>query len=77
ASLAQIGEFSFILVALGSNLGLLPAAAQSLIVAGALISMALNPLVFEAVEPLRRLVLARSALARRLDARSDPLAELP
>jgi CPA2 family monovalent cation:H+ antiporter-2 len=77
ASLAQIGEFSFILVALGGNLGLLPASAQSLIVAGALISMALNPLVFEAVEPLRRFVLARSDLARKLDARSDPLAELP
>lgn len=76
-SLAQIGEFSFILVALGGSLGVLPPEAQSLIVAGALLSIALNPLLFTLVEPLRRFVLARSALARRLDARDDPLAELP
>ena len=43
ASLAQIGEFSFILVALGLALGVLPAEAQDLIVAGALLSIALNP----------------------------------
>ena len=46
ASLAQIGEFSFILAALGLSLGLLPPEAQSLIVAGALISITLNPLMF-------------------------------
>ncbi len=77
AGLAQIGEFSFILAALGVSLGLLPVEGQSLILAGALISIALNPLVFSAIEPLRRWVLARSALARRLEARDDPLAELP
>jgi CPA2 family monovalent cation:H+ antiporter-2 len=48
ASLAQIGEFSFILAALGLSLGLLPPEAQSLIVAGALISITLNPLTFAA-----------------------------
>jgi monovalent cation:H+ antiporter-2, CPA2 family len=77
ASLAQIGEFSFILVALGTSLGLLPAEAGSLVVAGALLSIALNPLLFSAIEPARRWILARSALARRLEARDDPLAELP
>jgi CPA2 family monovalent cation:H+ antiporter-2 len=77
ASLAQIGEFSFILVALGGQLNLLPPEAQSLVVAGAMLSIALNPLLFEAVAPLQRWVLARSALARRLEARDDPLAELP
>jgi CPA2 family monovalent cation:H+ antiporter-2 len=46
ASLAQIGEFSFILAALGLSLGLMPAEGQSLILAGAIISIALNPLVF-------------------------------
>jgi monovalent cation:H+ antiporter-2, CPA2 family len=76
-SLAQIGEFSFILVALGGSLGVLPPEAQSLVVAGALLSIALNPLLFSLVEPARRWVLARSALARRLEAREDPLAELP
>jgi len=76
-SLAQIGEFSFILAALGTSLGVLPPEAKSLIVAGAILSIALNPLLFSAVEPLRRWVLARSAFARKLEARDDPLAELP
>jgi CPA2 family monovalent cation:H+ antiporter-2 len=77
ASLAQIGEFSFILVGLGAALGVMPAEAQSLVVAGALISIALNPLVFRATEPMQRLLLARSQLARDLAARDDPLAALP
>lgn len=77
ASLAQIGEFSFILAGLGQSLGLLPSAGMSLILAGALISIALNPLLFAAVEPFRRWVLARSALARQLEQRQDPYAELP
>jgi CPA2 family monovalent cation:H+ antiporter-2 len=77
ASLAQIGEFSFILVGLGSTLGVMPQEAQSLVVAGALLSIALNPLVFRGMQPLQRWLLARSDLARRLAARDDPLAELP
>jgi CPA2 family monovalent cation:H+ antiporter-2 len=77
ASLGQIGEFSFILAGLGLSLGLLPAEGMSLVLAGALVSIAVNPLVFRAVEPLRRWVLAHSALARRLEQRDDPLAELP
>src|SRR4029453_2957199 len=52
ASLAQIGEFSFILAALGLSLGLLPPEAQSLIVAGALFSITLNPLMFGAIASL-------------------------
>jgi monovalent cation:H+ antiporter-2, CPA2 family len=77
ASLAQIGEFSFILAALGVSLQLLPPEGQSLIVAGALISIALNPLTFSLVEPIERWILARSELARRYARRDDPLAELP
>ena len=77
ASLAQIGEFSFILMGLGASLGVLPSEAQSLVVAGALISIALNPLVFRGIEPLQRWLLARSQFARDLAARDDPLAELP
>jgi len=46
ASLAQIGEFSFILVALGQNLGLMTEEGLNLIVSGALISIALNPFLF-------------------------------
>jgi CPA2 family monovalent cation:H+ antiporter-2 len=77
ASLAQIGEFSFILASLGLSLGLLPPEGQSLILAGALISIALNPLTFATIEPARAWALARSSLARRLERRPDPLAELP
>ncbi len=77
ASLAQIGEFSFILAGLGVALGVLPAAGQSLILAGALISIALNPLAFRLADPLQRWILARSPRARQLEARDDPLAELP
>jgi len=77
ASLAQIGEFSFILVALGASLGLLPPEGASLVLAGALISMALNPLLFHAIAPLQDWLRARSAWARRLEQRDDPLAELP
>jgi CPA2 family monovalent cation:H+ antiporter-2 len=76
-SLAQIGEFSFILIALGASLGVLPPEGQSLVVAGALISIALNPLLFSINEPMRQWILQRSALARRLETRDDPLAALP
>lgn len=77
ASLAQIGEFSFILAGLGLTLGLIPELAFSLILAGALISIAINPVIFSAIKPLRAWLLAHSKGARRLDQRMDPLAELP
>ncbi|MES2936563.1 MAG: YbaL family putative K(+) efflux transporter [Pseudomonadota bacterium] len=77
ASLAQIGEFSFILASLGMSLGLLPPEGQSLILAGALISIALNPLLFAAIGPVQRWLRERSQLARDLEKRDDPLAELP
>jgi monovalent cation:H+ antiporter-2, CPA2 family len=54
ASLAQIGEFSFILAELGIALRLLPAEGQSLIVAGALLSIALNSFLMRAVSAIRR-----------------------
>ncbi len=77
ASLAQIGEFSFILAGLGLSLGLLPVEGMSLVLAGALISIALNPLLFAAVEPARKWILQHSDLASSLDRRLDPYAELP
>jgi CPA2 family monovalent cation:H+ antiporter-2 len=46
ASLAQIGEFSFILVAMGVDLAILPEAARDLVVAAALASILMNPLLF-------------------------------
>ncbi len=77
ASLAQIGEFSFILAGLGLQLGLMPKDGMNLVLAGAMISIALNPVMFAAVGPLQRWVLARSAFARKLEQRDDPYAELP
>ncbi|MET0543639.1 MAG: cation:proton antiporter, partial [Variovorax sp.] len=77
ASLAQIGEFSFILAGLGLSLGLLPPEGQSLILAGALISIATNPLWFSAIAPMQKWLHAHSGIARELEAREDPLAELP
>ena len=46
ASLAQIGEFSFILASLGVSLGALPEEGQDLILAGAILSILLNPVLF-------------------------------
>jgi CPA2 family monovalent cation:H+ antiporter-2 len=54
ASLAQIGEFSFILAGLGVSLRLLPIEGLNLIVAGALFSIAINPLIFGLVRTLER-----------------------
>ena len=77
ASLAQVGEFSFILAGLGLSLGLLPAEGQQLVLAASIISIALNPLVFRAVEPLQNWIRSRSSFARALEHSNDPLAELP
>jgi len=46
AALAQIGEFSFILITLGGNLEILPEDAQDLVLGGAILSIILNPLLF-------------------------------
>ncbi|MFT3965316.1 MAG: YbaL family putative K(+) efflux transporter [Sphingobium sp.] len=50
ASLAQIGEFSFILASLGTSLQMIPADARDLILAGAIISIMLNPLLFMLID---------------------------
>ncbi len=54
AGLAQIGEFSFILATLGISVGLLPADGLQLVVAGSILSITLNPLLFRALEPIGR-----------------------
>ena len=77
ASLAQIGEFSFILAALGMQLELLPSLGQNLILAGAIISIAVNPLMFSLAAPLEKWLQSRPELARKLERPADPLAELP
>jgi CPA2 family monovalent cation:H+ antiporter-2 len=77
ASLSQIGEFSFILAGIGGSLGLMPPEGLSLIVAVAIASIALNPLVFAAMRPAHAWIRSRSALAQRLERSGDPLAALP
>lgn len=77
AGLAQIGEFSFILAGLGRTLGILSAEGQNLIIAGAIFSICLNPLLFRAIEPVQRWVRARSKLAQAFEQSDDPLATLP
>jgi len=54
ASLAQIGEFSFILAELGLKLKLLPAEGRDLILAGAIISILLNPLIFALIDRINQ-----------------------
>jgi CPA2 family monovalent cation:H+ antiporter-2 len=54
ASLAQIGEFSFILASLGTGLQILPPDGRDLILAGALISIFVNPFIFSALVPRRQ-----------------------
>ena len=76
ASLAQIGEFSFILAGLGIALGLLPTEGRDLILAGALLSIMLNPLVFAAVDPIVDWLRAQPWLIRRLERSGGRLSPL-
>src|SRR5699024_8565084 len=57
--------------------GLLPVEGQSLILAGSLISIAINPLAFKAIKPAQAWIRSRSALAQIFERPDDPLAELP
>lgn len=77
ASLAQVGEFSFILAGLGMALGLLPKEGNDLILAAALISIALNPVMFSLLGPTERWLHRHTKFASKLDASANPLAELP
>lgn len=77
ASLAQIGEFSFILVSLGIYLGLADLQVQSLIVSGAIISIGLNPLVFSLASKANQGLLKRYRWARQINARSHDSEALP
>jgi CPA2 family monovalent cation:H+ antiporter-2 len=64
AALAQIGEFSFILAAFGVSFGLISTDARNLIIAGALFSIILNPLVFYLISRLGALRLPAKVSAR-------------
>ena len=71
ASLAQIGEFSFILASMGVSLAIMPKEAQDLILAGALISIVLNPVVFWVVDLAKPRIEARAA-ARKAARGGEP-----
>ena len=77
ASLAQIGEFSFILAALGIQLKILPQDGMSLVLAGAIISIALNPFAFASADMVRGFIKKHWRFARQMDARMDPMALMP
>jgi CPA2 family monovalent cation:H+ antiporter-2 len=77
AGVAQIGEFSFILAGLGATLGLLPADGRDFILAGALLSIALNPLVFAIVAPLTRWLEAHPRLLALLERKGAERHRIP
>lgn len=67
ASLAQIGEFSFILIGLGIVLGVVPPEGRDLILAGALLSITLNPLLFLSFDRVERWLQRRPGLLGRIE----------
>lgn len=71
ASLAQIGEFSFILSSEARSLGLLPAEGASVIVAAALVSIALNPLLFKETLKLESALRKNKRLWKRLNGKAE------
>jgi CPA2 family monovalent cation:H+ antiporter-2 len=77
AGLAQIGEFSFILAALGRQLNLLPEAGYNLTIAVAITSITLNPVMFRSIDPIDAWLRRRPRLSAFLDQRAGALAQLP
>ena len=70
-ALAQIGEFSFILSHLGRELGLFSEAATNTIIATSIVSIVLNPLLYQTINPIVRWVSRRQGLSRMLDRLPD------
>lgn len=78
ASLAQIGEFSFILVGLGVVLGMMPVEGRDLVLAGAIISILVNPLIFALIEQRRARALAVPAPQQQPgETKAGPLPSVP
>ncbi len=69
--IAQVGEFTFIMAALGRKLGVLPGEGYTVLVAAALLSISLNPLLIRAVRPLERALERRPKLWRFLSWRAE------
>jgi len=78
-ALAQIGEFSFMLATLGRGLGVLPEEATNALVAAAIVSISINPLLYRLVDPAEAWLVRRPRLSRWLGRRaaSSPVAVEP
>lgn len=76
AGLSQIGEFSFILGQAGIALGLLDQSQYSLILAGAILSITFNPLMFRSIRPVEGWLQKSPRLWKLLDRQGPPLPEL-
>jgi CPA2 family monovalent cation:H+ antiporter-2 len=72
--LGQVGEFSFILAQLGESLGILPSDGYNTVVACSLFSIAVNPLLFRAIDPLELWLNKRHRLWRLLNRQGTPSA---
>jgi CPA2 family monovalent cation:H+ antiporter-2 len=70
-ALAQIGEFSFLLAVLGRDLGVLPDASMNPIVAAAIVSIMLNPMLYRTLDSLEAFLLRHPRLWRLLNRRGD------
>ena len=77
AALAQIGEFSFILAVQGIALGMTDQKMLSMVVASAILSIALNPLMFAMIPYVRRFSVRYFAWARAAAMLTDPYSVLP
>lgn len=77
AALAQIGEFSFILAAQGIALGMTDQKMLSMVVASAILSIALNPVMFAMIPYVRRFSVRYFAWARAAAMLTDPYSVLP
>ena len=72
AALAQIGEFSFILASLGKQLGVIDDSAMNAMVAAAIVSISINPILYRLVDPTERRLAGRPRLWKLLNARFTP-----
>jgi CPA2 family monovalent cation:H+ antiporter-2 len=76
-ALAQIGEFSFILATMGRQLGILPENASNILVAGAIVSITINPLLYRCVDPMEAWLRRRSLFRRFLSSQAPAEATAP
>ena len=74
ACVSQLGEFSFILCGQGITLGIASPETMSIVVAASIITIAVNPLMFQLVPHVKRLLVTRYPYFRRMADRVSPLA---